>query len=322
MNNNLYLPNQPEYTKSFVNYIGGQEGCDGELSAGRNLSGGYILPTHESNKFTEALKKESLFRTIGTYMYSHNGPSKIIAKHSDATASWVPDGGEIPAYDGMLDFTEFSMEDHKLATVLKLDDSFMHDYPYIFTDYFIGRMARSFGSAENDGFINGTGEDMPTGILSENGAETGVTTDEIAFDDMIRLFFSVDKKYRKNATWLMNDETALTLRLLKDDNGNSLWNHTDDTIFGKPVRIVNEMPSASPGAKPAAFGDFSFYWIVEREPFSVRVLKEKFLPTGQIGYLGYEFLDGKLIRPDAVKVLSIGQTVGSGAGMTEENDEP
>lgn len=26
----------------------------------------------------------------------------------------------------------------------------------------------------------------------------------------------------------------------------------------------------------------------------------------QIGYIGYEFLDAKLIRPDAVKVISIG----------------
>jgi HK97 family phage major capsid protein len=28
----------------------------------------------------------------------------------------------------------------------------------------------------------------------------------------------------------MNDETALTLRTLKDDNGNYLWRDSDDTI--------------------------------------------------------------------------------------------
>ena len=163
---------------------------------------------------------------------------------------------------------------------------------------------------------------MPTGILSENGAEVGVTTSGITFDDIVRLFFSVDKKYRGNASWLMNDETALTLRLLKDENGNSLWDHTADTIFGRPVYIDNNMPSAAPGAKPVAFGDFSFYWIVEREPLSVIVLKEKFIESGQIGYMGYEFLDGKLIRPDAVKVLSVEQSVsGNGGGMIEEEED-
>lgn len=44
---------------------------------------------------------------------------------------------------------------------------------------------------------------------------------------------------------------------------------------------------------------------MEREPFTVRVLKEKFFEAGQIGYLAYEFLDGKLIQPEAVKVLQI-----------------
>lgn len=238
-------------------------------------------------------------------MYSHNGSSKILAKHSDSSASWIPDGGEIPAYDGMLDFTEFTLEDHKLATVLKMDADFLHDNPHIFSNFFIGRMARAFGKAENDGFINGTGVDMPMGILSENGANIGVTAAELTFDSVIQLYFSVDKNYRDNGVWLMNDETALALRLLKDDSGNYLWNHVNDTILGKPVYINNCMPSAASGAKPVAFGDFSFYWIVERDPLSVRILKEKFIESGQIGYLGYEFLDGKLIRSDAVKVLSV-----------------
>ena len=103
-----------------------------------------------------------------------------------------------------------------------------------------------------------------------------------------------------------NEEvTALAIRLLKDKDGNPIWNHANDMILGKPVYIDNHMPSAGAGAKPIAFGDFSFYWIVEREPLTVRVLKEKFFEAGQIGYLAYEFLDGKLIQPDAVKILQI-----------------
>ena len=304
-NSNFYLPNQPEYDKEFWNYIRGKETSEAYLESGHRATGGYILPSVSDSQFTEALKKESLFRNIGTYVYSHEGASQILSKYSDATASWIPDGGEIPAYDGMLDFTEFSLEDHKLATVLKMDADFLYDKPYIFSSFFIGRMARAFGKAENDGFINGTGVDMPTGILDENGAAVGVTAAALTFDDIIQFYFSADKEYRENGAWLMNDETALALRLLKDDTGNYLWNHVNDTILGKPVYINNYMPSVASGAKPIAFGDFSFYWIVERDPLSVRMLKEKFIESGQIGYLGYEFLDGKLIRPEAVKVLQI-----------------
>ena len=60
--------------------------------------------------------------------------------------------------------------------------------------------------------------------------------------------------------------------------------------------ISNEMPSAGSGTKPIAFGDFSYYWIFDREHFSVKALREKFASYGQVGYLGFEFLDGLLIR--------------------------
>lgn len=132
-----------------------------------------------------------------------------------------------------------------------------------------------------------------------------MTTDAVTFDSVIDLFFSVDKKYRKNAVWLMNDKTALALRKLKDENGNYLWNHTNDTILGKSVYICNDMPDADAGEKPIAFGDFSYYWIIRRSPVFLRTLNEVFALRHQIGYLGYEFLDGMLIRRDAVKVLKV-----------------
>ena len=56
-----------------------------------------------------------------------------------------------------------------------------------------------------------------------------MTTASITYDDVIKLYFSVKNEYRKNAVWMMNDRTALTLRTLKDANGNYIWNHSNDT---------------------------------------------------------------------------------------------
>lgn len=120
---------------------------------------------------------------------------------------------------------------------------------------------------------------------------------------MIALYFSVEKEYRKNGVWMMSESTALTLRTLKDADGNYLWNHANDTILGKQVTISEYMPDAAEGAKPIAFGDFSYYWIIDRKPVSVRALIERFAVLGQVGYLAFKFLDGKLIRRDAVKVI-------------------
>lgn len=103
----------------------------------------------------------------------------------------------------------------------------------------------------------------------------------------------------------MNDTTAMTLRKLKDADGNYLWNANSDTILGKQVIISEFMPDIGVGSKPIAFGDFSYYWVICKQPVTVRTLKEKFVTLDQIGYLAFEFLDGKLIRPDAVKVIQM-----------------
>lgn len=105
--------------------------------------------------------------------------------------------------------------------------------------------------------------------------------------------------------WLMNDRTALALRTLKDADGNYLWDSSNDSILSKPVRISEFMPDATSGNKPIAFGDFSYYWVVLRAPFSLRTLTEKFVLNDQIGYLALEYLDGKLVRRDAVKVFQM-----------------
>ena len=107
--------------------------------------------------------------------------------------------------------------------------------------------------------------------------------------------------------WLMRDETALTLRMLKDSAGNYLWNPSDNTVLGKPVAISCDMPSMEAGAKPVVFGDFSYYWIIDRSPVSIQALKELFVTLDQVDYLATEFLGGKLIRRDALKALKISE---------------
>lgn len=65
------------------------------------------------------------------------------------------------------------------------------------------------------------------------------------------------------------------------------------------------MPSVNSGNKPIAFGDFDYYYIVDRSPLSVRALQEKYALNQQTGYLTYEMLDGMLVRPEAIKVISM-----------------
>ena len=97
----------------------------------------------------------------------------------------------------------------------------------------------------------------------------------------------------------------MALRTLKDSVGNPLWNAERDTIFGKPVVKSLAMPAPEAGKKTIVFGDLSYYWMIERQPLTVKWLNEMYAIQGQIGLTAFERLDGKLILPEAVKVLQM-----------------
>ena len=65
------------------------------------------------------------------------------------------------------------------------------------------------------------------------------------------------------------------------------------------------MPDIAAGTKPILFGDFGYYWIIDRSPVSIKPLKERFILNNRIGYLGYEFLDARLVRKDAIKAVRV-----------------
>lgn len=305
--NYMDITAQPEYDIQFWNAVRGIKKNEDALAKGRvSATGSYELPADASAKIAKAMEKECVFRNAATVIKAYKSGYRIYAKDCKEAAQFIPENGEIPVYDGMKDFNVNAIGSHKLAVFVKMDDDFVSDAAFDLEQHLIGRLAKNFGKAEDNAFINGTGENEPAGILhGSDVAEVGVTTESLIYDDVIALYFSVEKEYRKNGIWMMNDCTALTLRTLKDADGNYLWNHADDTILGKRVVISEYMPDVAEGAKPIAFGDFSYYWIIDRRPVSVRTLVEKFAVFGQIGYLAFKFLDGKLIRRDAVKVIQI-----------------
>ena len=275
------------------------------LRNGKTPMGTSKLPSYIAGKFTEALAKESLFRKIGTVLFNQ-GDHKFWARDCDNTASFVPEGSAIPIYDGMDDFTVYDINSYKLAAVVRLDEDFIFSPGYNLEKHLTAHMTKAFSRAEEKAFITGNGITEPTCILADNGgAEVGANSSALTYDDVVALYFSVKPEYRKNGKWLMNDETAFALRRIKDADGNYIWNHNNDTILGKEVLISEYMPNASAGTSPVAFGDFSYYTIVDRDHTSVKALHEKFAMNSQIGYLSVEFLDGKLVRPEAIKVLKM-----------------
>ena len=95
---------------------------------------------------------------------------------------------------------------------------------------------------------------------------------------------------------------------LQDKNDNYIWKPSldvakPDTILGRPIRTSSFMPGIAAGEKVLLFGDLKNYWVADRQNRTFRRLNERYADTGQVGFLASKRLDGKLILPEAIKVL-------------------
>lgn len=294
------------YEQNFWNMMRGKNINISALSERMDIYGAYPPPDKFKGQFDKALAKDNVFRRLATVVRTTSSDGKIQAVASTGTADWIAEGEPITESSDTI--TQFPVYSYKLASLVRLKDSFVADTAFDIEQYLLNAFARRFGRAEETAFVNGTGVDQPTGLLSDNGAEVGVTaasTTAVTYDEVVSLYFSLKSEHRVNAVFLMHDDTAMALRTIKDSAGTPLWNTQGDTIFGKPVITTPSMPVAAAGTKPIAFGDLSYYWVIERQSLAIKRLSELYSIQGQIGFSAFERLDGKLILPEAVKVLQM-----------------
>ena len=280
------------------------------LQIGTDSEGGYLVPDEFERTLVEALLEENIFRGLAKVITTSSGDRKIPVVASKGTASWIDEEGLIPESDDA--FGQVSIGAYKLATMIKVSEELLNDSVFNLESYIAREFARRIGAKEEEAFFIGNGVGKPTGIFNATGgAELGVTAASataITFDELMDLFYSLRAPYRKNATFVTNDATVKMIRKLKDGNGQYLWNPSvqagqPDTILNRPVKTSSFVPNVEAGAKTIAFGDFGYYWVADRQGRSFKRLNELFAATGQVGFRATQRVDGKLILPEAIKVL-------------------
>ncbi len=246
----IYTIGTAEYKRAFWDKaMRGDQTPREIMQSGNSLHDTLVLPADSNKKFQEALRRESVFRQLATCISAPQSEGSIWTSVCEDLAEWVPENGKVSIMDATGGLTRQLFRCNKLAVIAKLTNNYVKDIGLDAESYLTAHLAKSFGRAEENAFINGSGEGMPTGILhGTDGAEVGLTATEISFDDMAKLYLSVKPEYRKNGVWIMNDETALALRTLKDAGGSYLWDHNSDTIFGKPCIPQNS-------CRPPPLGD-------------------------------------------------------------------
>lgn len=228
------------------------------------------------------------------------------------TGSLIAENNQVSSAEIAFGIRTFGAHDYTSGVVLVsaqlLQDSAL-DIEQIVRDAMAERIAR----ISNTHLTTGDGANKPHGIVTAAGTgATAAAAAAIVFDDLINLEHSVDPAYRADPSckWQFNDSTLKAVRKLKDGDGNYIWQPADvragapTTISGYPYAINQAMASIGTGNVSAIFGAMKKYIVRLVNGFAILRLVERYADANQVGFIGFQRIDGNLLNPAAVKKLT------------------
>lgn len=274
------------------------------LQEGVDADGGYLVPEEYDSRLIQTLEEENIMRKLSTRITT-SGEHKINIAATKPAAAWIEEGAALTFGDAT--FGQILLDAHKLHVAIKVTEELLYDNAFGLENYIIDQFGKALANAEEDAFLNGTGVGQPLGLFADKGGGTVANTvTALATDAAIGLVYALKRPYRKNASFIINDQLIAQLRTLKDNNGAYMWQPAltagePDKFLGYDVYTSQYAPSNA-----IAFGDYKYYNIGDRGTRSFKQLNELFAGNGMIGYVAKERVDGKLILPEAVQILKIG----------------
>lgn len=176
--------------------------------------------------------------------------------------------------------------------------------------------SESFGRGLNEHFTTGTGSGQPNGVVTASTVgTTAASATAFVRSEIVDLLHSIDPGHRRSRSFgfMMHDKVLAAIKKLAlgSSDATPLWQASmrdgaPDTIEGAPYWINQDMSQTfTTGQKLILAGDFSKYIVRRVLGMTLRRLEERFIDSGQIGFIAFARYDGELINTAAVKHLKL-----------------
>lgn len=308
-------------------------GLDAEIKAASSdsdPSGGYfVLPTVDltiRNLMTDLSPLRGLAEvvTISTDKYER------FYSFGKRGAQWVSEREERPQDTERPDLKKHTYGVAELYAAPAATRQLLDDAATDIASWLINNATHDFAETEGEGFLDGDGIDgKPRGLLDYGTApekdfarawgkhqyipagHAAAPTDDHLTGALIKLVSALRKPYKGNAVFLMNSNTAVRLRTIRDSTGRYLWAPTGNLIegvehplLGYRVEIDEGMPDIGANAHPIAFGDFrQGYVIVDRQ--GVRINRDELTQKGRVIFDVYKRVGGGAGDFNAIKFIKV-----------------
>ena len=295
--------------KAFVEFLQTGRMDAKALTNAADAAAGYVLaPKELEAEFVRNLVEFSPVRLIADVRTTASHTIIVPKRNSVTNAVWVGETAARTASEPTFGQQEISVKE--LATYVDVSLQALEDSDNVLTEVSVA-LAEDFGAKENLAFLNGTLAVEPSGFMAAAGVGTtnnGHATN-LSADALIRLFYAQPQTFRSNGTWVMNGATLGIIRALKDTTGQYLWQPSiqagqPETILGRPVLEMKDMPSIAAAATPIAFGDFKrAFRIYDRVDLQVLpdLLTQR--TNGMARFHARRRVGSAVVRPDAFRKL-------------------
>lgn len=296
------------------------------MQIGIDADGGFALPQELNTDILSSLRNEVVMRQECTVITVGTSDWKKLVNEGGISSGWVGETEERSETGtpklSILTPVWGEIYGNPHATQTMLDDAFFNVESFITSE-----LTTEFAEKEEEAFTVGNGVKKPKGFLSY---ETDDKADKardwgklqkitagaaaISADDIISLIYSLRKPYRASSKFMLNNQSLLAVRLLKDDKNNYIWQPglqlgQPSLLSGFAVAENEQMPDIgdASGKAPIAFGNFKRgFYIFDR--IGIRMLRDPYTKKPFVGFYTTKRVGSMLHDSNAIKLLAVNTT--------------
>jgi HK97 family phage major capsid protein len=304
----------PEYRQAFYHWLtSANPTVDLEVEEQRVMSkatagaGGNVVPTSMYDEIIRSLRWQGSVGSLAKVITTGSGDTlNVPSNPTHGTAAWTAENVAFTASDEVFGTLAYSA--YKAATTIIVSEELLEDSAFPLDSFLATEFGERIRALEESAFVLSDGTGKPKGLLTTN-ATTDLTLSTAAVGNstsftyaaIVTAMFALPSQYRENASFIVNDANARNLYLMVDSQGRPLWNVNmaaggPDTFLGKPIYTHPDVPAPAISVVSLLYGDWSRAYMIRRvDGFHMQRLMELYANTGQIGFRGWERVDGKVI---------------------------
>ncbi|HGJ5878003.1 MAG TPA: phage major capsid protein [Arsenophonus nasoniae] len=285
------------------------------LSTGVPADGGYTVIPELNKQIMQRLSDESVMRKICTIKTTHSNEYKQLVSVGGAVINHGEEGkARIETATPKLE--EVSIKLFPVYAYPKTTQEILDFSDVDILGWLTREIADTFVDTEETDLVSGNGTKKAKGFLSyprdtkadkarSFGTLQKQEVTKLEADSLIDLKFTLKNKYRKNAVWVMNSNTAAKVQKLKNGNGDYIWRERlqvgdPDSLLGLSVHYLEFMND-----DVIALGDFKRGYTIVYHQTGTRTRPDNITEPGFIKIHTDKYLGGGLVDSNAIKVLEV-----------------